>query len=450
MKSITLGCILLLATFFTNPVTAQWSTTFGTTPPTVYLSNTSYRVAIGTTSASGYKLEVVRNDGYAIARFRNAVTSSTGDRTALIDIQNGSGTLWRYGVGGTNNGLGINAGQFYIERAGIGAVLTIPTNGNVGIGTNSPFRKLQVNGDIRLTSSGSRYLEFFIGGTASNQNDWRFDHTGSSLYLSSSSNDFSGFCDVARFGTCSDPYKLTVFGSALASGGTWVNSDLKLKRDVNDFSSAMDIIKQLRPKTYFFKSGEYLPLNLPGTKQYGFVAQDLEKVLPSLVQSSEQPVSIDAKGERKMEEIKSVNYTALIPVLTKAMQEQQQQIDKQQQQIEELKQIISSLQKGQSTLTTTNGGSSQMNASATDANLEQSTPNPSSNVASIRYYIPVNSKNAQLIVTDNLGNTIKQITLSSGKGVVNIDAAALSVGTYNYALWIGGRLIQSRKMIVGH
>src|SRR5690242_10565800 len=114
MRSITLGCILLLAAFFADPATAQWNTIFGTFPPTVYVSNFARRVAIGTNNAFGYKLEVVRTDGdYRIARFRNSAIS--GDRTALIDIQNGAGVLWRYGVGGLGNGLGLNAGQFYIE-----------------------------------------------------------------------------------------------------------------------------------------------------------------------------------------------------------------------------------------------------------------------------------------------------------------------------------------------
>jgi hypothetical protein len=41
----------------------------------------------------------------------------------------------------------------------------------------------------------------------------------------------------------------------------------------------------------------------------------------------------------------SVNYTALIPVLTQALQEQQKAIQAQQKQIEELKALILSLKK---------------------------------------------------------------------------------------------------------
>jgi hypothetical protein len=371
-------------------------------------------------------------------------------------------TLWgnsgaHYGFGIQNyllqihtNGLAADIAFGYGSSASFTENMRIKGNGNVGIGTNLPVRKLQVNGDARLTSdSGSvGYLEFFKEGGGPLQNDWRFDNAGDGLYVSSSTDDFNESYYIARFGKHSDPFKFTVYGSAFASGGTWQNSDLKLKRDINDFSNAIDIIKQLKPKTYFFKSGEYLPLNLPGTKQYGFIAQDLEKVLPSLVQSSEEPVSINAKGERKMEEIRSVNYTALIPLLTKAIQEQQQQIEKQQQQIDELKQIISALQKGQSVTVNTGGALSKINAVTTDVILEQNIPNPASNVTSIRYYIPVSSKNAQLIITDNSGKTIKQVTLSSGQGVVNIDASVLSSSTYNYALWIDGKLIVNKKMMV--
>jgi hypothetical protein len=112
---------------------------------------TAGNVGIGTLNPAA-RFEVNRSIGAAlVAKFTNS--STTGDRTALIDIQNGNNVLWRYGVGGTGNGLGINNGQFYIERAGIGSVLTINTSGNVGIGTNVPdsYYKLSVRGPIRAT-----------------------------------------------------------------------------------------------------------------------------------------------------------------------------------------------------------------------------------------------------------------------------------------------------------
>jgi len=73
----------------------------------------------------------------------------------------------------------------------------------------------------------------------------RLEHSsaGSFLYFSSSTNDFGSFTDLARFDLATSPtYVFTVYGNALASGGTWTNSDSKLKKDINDFCNAMDIM----------------------------------------------------------------------------------------------------------------------------------------------------------------------------------------------------------------
>jgi hypothetical protein len=64
-------------------------------------------------------------------------------------------------------------------------------------------------------------------------------------------------------------------------------------------------------------------------KQMGFIAQEIEKVLPNSVST--------VKSE---DAIKSVDYISIIPVLTKALQEQQQMINKQQAEIDELRQLI--------------------------------------------------------------------------------------------------------------
>lgn len=61
--------------------------------------------------------------------------------------------------------------------------------------------------------------------------------------------------------------------------------------------------------------------------QYGFVAQEVEEVFPDLVKDVVEPVFVtDANGnqvpsETEKVEFKSVNYTGLIPILTKIAQE---------------------------------------------------------------------------------------------------------------------------------
>ena len=87
---------------------------------------------------------------------------------------------------------------------------------------------------------------------------------------------------------------------------------------------------QLNPVSYT-KRLSLLP-NSESVKENGFIAQELQKVMPNLV----------AEGNTA-DKLLSVNYTALIPVLTKAVQEQQQVIVNQQKQIDELKALVNQL-----------------------------------------------------------------------------------------------------------
>ena len=64
-------------------------------------------------------------------------------------------------------------------------------------------------------------------------------------------------------------------------------------------------------------------------QENGFIAQDLQKVLPSLVKESTD-----------QEKILSVNYTAIIPILTKGIQEQQEMIESLKKEIADLKHLI--------------------------------------------------------------------------------------------------------------
>ena len=127
----------------------------------------------------------------------------------------------------------------------------------------------------------------------------------------------------------------------LAYTGSFINaSDARLKKDISDIDSALELVAQLEPKSYAFKTEEYAEMNLPQGSHFGFIAQDLETVIPSLVKSEALATREVDKNERNAvppEKMKGVNYIEMIPILTKAIQEQQEIINALKLEIEALK-----------------------------------------------------------------------------------------------------------------
>ena len=109
-----------------------------------------------------------------------------------------------------------------------------------------------------------------------------------------------------------------------------LNSDQRLKRDIQPIALDNKLSK-LRPVTYYWnekgkqKGGD-------NTLQYGFIAQEVERLYPEMV-------STDSEG------LKSVNYIQLIPVLTRALQEERARNDAQEKKIEELTKAVQTLKR---------------------------------------------------------------------------------------------------------
>jgi hypothetical protein len=98
-------------------------------------------------------------------------------------------------------------------------------------------------------------------------------------------------------------------------------SDARFKTNVQTFNNALDAILSLRGISFDWDRQAWKEKNFPAGRQIGFLAQEVEQVLPELV-------STDRQG------YKSVAYANVVPVLVEAIKQQQSQMDAQQKQLE--------------------------------------------------------------------------------------------------------------------
>ncbi len=96
-------------------------------------------------------------------------------------------------------------------------------------------------------------------------------------------------------------------------------SDIRIKKNIRDTHYGLSTVMQLRPVEYTLISNEL--------KQVGFIAQEVNKLVPEVITGIE--------GDIEKGEILGITYANLVPVLTKAIQDQQKQIDVLHKQLEE-------------------------------------------------------------------------------------------------------------------
>jgi Chaperone of endosialidase len=113
-------------------------------------------------------------------------------------------------------------------------------------------------------------------------------------------------------------------------------ADQDLKKNVMPVSNALSYIEKLEPKKFEYNTGKYAMLRLPAGQQYGFLAEDLQKVLPELVGTRSQSY-MAGKNTYKNASIKNYDLESLIPILVGAIQEQQVQINELKRQLAEKK-----------------------------------------------------------------------------------------------------------------
>ena len=118
-------------------------------------------------------------------------------------------------------------------------------------------------------------------------------------------------------------------GDVIANGIN-LTSDQQFKTNVASVESALKIVSNLNPKSYYFDTVNYDHFNFGSEKQYGFIAQEVELTLPALVHNSVHPGVYDSIGNQIVPATtyKSLNYNAIIPINTQAIKELNVKVDK--------------------------------------------------------------------------------------------------------------------------
>jgi hypothetical protein len=305
--------------------------------PTVYAASTHTftqgPVGIGTTPTSVPIDIYSTTSGAWTARVRNmnATTpyglyiqmgTDAGGGMAF-GILNAAGTVWAdYFMANGTNYLSQNGGftqvggsvrspyfydsdntSYYIKASGTSVVYQLNATGVlVGqLGITTDTRGYNVNPLYALATGNSTAVYGVQNSTAGNAA--LFNHVGAGYY-------------------CYIGYQASY--ALLCSGPNNVASDGRLKKDVVALgdSEGLSAIMALRPVFYKWKDPHK---GLPGHREIGFIAQEVEKVFPDLVGEMEQPEGKEEAGVKG--KVKVLSYERIVPPVVKAVQELKAQFD---------------------------------------------------------------------------------------------------------------------------
>jgi len=248
-------------------------------------------------------------------------------------------------------------------------------------------------------------------------------------------------------------------GNVIRTGNDNFTSDQILKQNIVPLTNGLNTINQLQAKTFDYNLSSYPQMNLPNGLQYGLIAQQVQTVLPSLVNSAIHPPKELNGQSYPAQSYLTLEYQQLIPILIKAVQELSAQNQSQDSLIQVLTQNINACCENQQAKQTGINGNgknaqqqvlNQMNIDLSDKDvivLNQNIPNPYAEHTTITYNVPVQFKYAQMIFKTIDGRIIKTTDLEKGKGQLNVFASDLSNGLYMYTLIVDGKEFDTKKMV---
>ena len=260
-------------------------------------------VGIGTSSTRNARL-LLQNAGSQGAPQLMLVDSGDSGQQGEIRFDSGNLIYDHWNGSSRSERMRINSGG-YLKASNSGSYLNASANYHELRTDRADDWVLQAT-----NSSASPYI-FKLGFTGSSPNN--------------GSDNWFIFCED----TTTSRFRVASNGNVTNTNNSYgAISDIRLKENIVDASPKLDDLLQVKIRNY----------NLIGDdkKQLGVVAQELEEVFPSMIDESpdfEEQEVIDEEGNVTKERVdlgtttKSVKYSVFVPMLIKAMQEQQEIIN---------------------------------------------------------------------------------------------------------------------------
>jgi len=239
------------------------------------------------------------------------LTPTTSPQAALFNYSGGAYTTWQH----SGTSLGDIGAANQVIGGGSSADFAISSrSGSLVLGTANGVERARIDASGNLlvgatTASGKLHV--------TNTNNVSGDTAGYFALGSNTNNASSYFLQCVTSGVGAKAYILGNGNMQNANNSYGAFSDLKLKENITDASPKLDDLMQVRVVNYRFKAD-------PTHKQLGVIAQELEQVFPGLV---EETPDRDSDGNDLGTTTKSVKYSVFVPMLIKAVQEQQAQIE---------------------------------------------------------------------------------------------------------------------------
>lgn len=213
--------------------------------------------------------------------------------------------------------------------------------------------------------------------------------------------------------------------SRSAFAGTQETETIDMSMDAQASTNALASDKEIKDKQLQQKI-EKRELAEASRKRIGFLAQDIQKVLPELVQTDDNGVM-------------SIDYIGFIPLIVESIKEMSQTIAAQNEEIENLRSLLPAGVGPKLRASSVSTGDIISLEGAKLFNREGT---------SVSYSLPAAFNTADLRIFDITGKILKTISLKMDEDVVDVDRSEIGYGTFVYALFVDGKKADTLKKYI--